>query len=42
MHEVLAANWEQLEGALFAELADKKRKGLDKALKRFVELLRLA
>ena len=42
IREVLAANWEQLEGALFAELADKKRKGLDKALKRFVELLRLA
>ena len=42
VHEVLAANWEQLEGALFAELADKKRKGIDKALKRFVELLRLA
>ncbi|MBN9307883.1 MAG: hypothetical protein J0I99_15700 [Devosia sp.] len=42
IREVLAANWEQLEEALFAELTDKKRKGLGKALKRFVELLRLA
>ena len=39
--EVLSANWEQLEAALFDELDDKKRKGLDKALRRFVELLRL-
>jgi DNA-binding MarR family transcriptional regulator len=39
--EVLSANWEQLEEALFAELDDKKRKSLDKALRRFVELLRL-
>jgi len=42
VREVLAANWEQLEEALFADLSDKKRKGLGKALKRFVELLRLA
>lgn len=42
IREVLAANWEQLEEALFADLTDKKRKGLGKALKRFVELLRLA
>ena len=42
IREVLAANWEQLEEALFADLTDKKRKGLSKALKRFVELLRLA
>lgn len=39
--EVLSANWEQLEAALFDELDDKKRKSLDKALRRFVELLRL-
>ncbi len=42
VREVLAANWEQLEEALFADLTEKKRKGLGKALKRFVELLRLA
>ena len=42
IREVLAANWEQLEEALFADLTEKKRKGLSKALKRFVELLRLA
>ncbi|MGV3491259.1 MAG: helix-turn-helix domain-containing protein [Devosia sp.] len=42
VREVLQANWEQLEEALFADLTDKKRKGLSKALKRFVELLRLA
>lgn len=41
IREVLAANWEQLEEALFADLDNKKRKGLTKALKRFVELLRL-
>lgn len=39
--EVLSANWEQLEEALFDELDEKKHKGLDKALRRFVELLRL-
>lgn len=39
--EVLSANWDQLEEALFAELDEKKRKSLDKALRRFVELLRL-
>jgi DNA-binding MarR family transcriptional regulator len=42
VREVLAANWAQLEEALFADLSEKKRKGLGKALKRFVELLRLA
>jgi DNA-binding MarR family transcriptional regulator len=42
IREVLAANWEQLEEALFADLDTKKRKCLTKALKRFVELLRLA
>jgi DNA-binding MarR family transcriptional regulator len=42
IREVLAANWEQLEEALFADLSDKKRKGLAKALKRFVELLHLS
>lgn len=41
IREVLAANWEQLEEALFADLEQKKRKGLSRALKRFVELLRL-
>lgn len=41
IREVLAANWEQLEEALFADLDNKKRKGLSKALKRFVDLLRL-
>lgn len=40
--EVLSANWDQLEEALFAELDDKQRKKLDKTLRRFVELLRLA
>jgi len=39
--EVLSANWEQLEEALFDELDEKQRKKLDKALRRFVELLRL-
>ena len=39
--EVLSANWDQLEGALFGELDDKQRKKLDKVLKRFVALLRL-
>ncbi len=39
--EVLSANWDQLESALFDELDDKQRKKLDKALRRFVELLRL-
>ncbi len=42
IREVLAANWEQLEEALFDDLNDKKRKTLGKALKRLVELLRLA
>ena len=39
--EVLSANWEQLEAALFDELDEKKRKKIDKVLRRFVELLRL-
>ena len=39
--EVLSANWDQLEAALFDELDDKQRKKLDKVLRRFVELLRL-
>ena len=42
IREVLAANWEQLEEALFADLTDKKRKSLSKALKRFVDLLHLS
>ncbi len=41
IRELLAANWDQLEEALFADLRPRKRKGLGKALKRFVELLRL-
>ena len=41
IREILAANWQQLEDALFGDLAPKKRKPLDKALKRFVALLRL-
>lgn len=42
MCEVLSATWDQLDAALFDELDGKKRKRLDKALRRFVELLRLA
>lgn len=38
---VLAGNWEELENALLGELGKKERKGLEKVLKRFVELLRL-
>lgn len=41
IREVLSANWEQLEEALFADLKEKRRKGLEKALKRFVALLQL-
>ena len=41
IREVLTDTWEQLEAALLGELPDKKRKGLDKILKRFVTLLRL-
>lgn len=40
--EVLSASWDQLDAALFDELEGKQRKKLDKALRRFVELLRLA
>ncbi|MGN6486500.1 MAG: hypothetical protein ACTHLT_01610 [Devosia sp.] len=42
MCEVLSASWDQLDAALFDELDAKQRKKLDKALRRFVELLRLA
>jgi DNA-binding MarR family transcriptional regulator len=42
IYEILSANWEQLEEALFAELDGKKLKRLDKSLRRFVELLRLS
>lgn len=38
---VLAGNWEELENALLGELGKKQRKGLERVLKRFVELLRL-
>jgi len=41
IREILAANWAQLEEALFLDLSDRKRKTLNKALKRFVELLRI-
>jgi DNA-binding MarR family transcriptional regulator len=41
IREVLTANWEQLEDALFGELGKKDRKALGKTLGRFVELLRL-
>lgn len=40
MHELISANWTQLEEALFAELPDKRRKGFDKSLKHAVRLLR--
>jgi DNA-binding MarR family transcriptional regulator len=38
---LLAANWAELENALFGELKKKKRKWLGEALGRFVDLLRL-
>jgi len=38
---VLAGNWEELENALLGELGKKERKGLERVLKRFVDLLRL-
>lgn len=41
IREILAANWEQLEEALFADLRPRRRKSLARALKRFVDLLRL-
>lgn len=41
IREILTANWEQLEGALFGELGKKERKALGRRLERFVELLRL-
>jgi DNA-binding MarR family transcriptional regulator len=41
IREVLTANWEELEAALFGELAKKERKALGRTLERFVELLRL-
>lgn len=41
IREVLTANWEELEAALFGELGKKERKALGKRLERFVELLRL-
>lgn len=41
IREVLSANWEQLEFALFGELGKKERKALARRLERFVELLRL-
>lgn len=41
IREVLAANWQQLEDALYGELDKKRRKKFDAVLKRFVELQRL-
>ena len=38
---LLAANWTELENALFGELKKKKRQWLGEALGRFVDLLRL-
>jgi len=38
---VLAGNWQELEAALFDELPVKRRRRLNKVLKRFVGLLRL-
>lgn len=40
LREVLTAHWQQLEEALYGDLDKKPRKHVDKALKRFVELLR--
>ncbi|MDP1729608.1 MAG: MarR family winged helix-turn-helix transcriptional regulator, partial [Devosia sp.] len=41
IREVLTANWEQLEDALFGELSKKQRKRLRQTLGRFADLLRL-
>ena len=41
VREVLAANWDQLEEALFGELDEKKRKHMDKTLRRVIDLLQL-
>lgn len=41
IRELLAANWQQLEEALYGDLDKKRRKKVDAALKRFVTLLRL-
>lgn len=41
IREALAANWQELEDALFGELGKKQRKALGRALERFVALLRL-
>jgi DNA-binding MarR family transcriptional regulator len=41
IREILTANWEELEAALFGELGKKQRKALGRILERFVELLRL-
>lgn len=41
IRDLLAANWQQLEEALFDDLPKKQRKLLDTALQRFVKLLRL-
>lgn len=40
IREILTAHWQQLEEALYGDLDRKRRKHVDKALKRFVELLR--
>ena len=41
IRSLLAANWAELENALFGELKKKKRKWLGDALGRFVDLLHL-
>ena len=41
IREVLTANWDELEAALFGELGKKERRALGRTLERFVELLRL-
>lgn len=38
---VLAGNWQELEAALFGELTHKRRSRVGKALRRFIDLLRL-
>lgn len=41
LEELLADTWTQLEDALFGELEPKRRRHLDKALRRVVDLLQL-
>ncbi len=41
LEELLAGTWTQLEDALFGELQPKRRRHLDKTLRRVVDLLQL-